>query len=188
MLLKENIIDKIIFLDVDGVLNSDEFSRWCVAHKEFMKEGGHHHISPWLVEKVIKICDETGASIVMSSSWRLWSVDQTLKNLASKRDLRPVLDRLVGITPRTDERYRGAEIKYFLDCCKNNYFYTKSGEQLSNGKYTFSKNPKYVIIDDDDDMLDEQLPFFVHTDFLVGITDDDVKEAIKILNNTDENK
>lgn len=178
-------INKIIFLDVDGVINSDEFARWCVKHTEFMKEGGHHHISPWLVEKVIKICEATDASIVMSSSWRLWSLGQTMKNLASKRDLRPILDRLVGITPRTEDRFRGKEIKYFLDRCKKQYFYTEYGEQLSDERFEFSKNPKYVIIDDDDDMLDEQLPFFVHTDFMIGITDDDVNKAIKILNESD---
>jgi len=179
------IIDKIIFLDVDGVINSDEFARWCHQNRDFLKEGGSNHISPWLVEKVIKICDETGASIVMSSSWRLWSLGQTLKNLSSKRDLRPILEHLVGITKRTDERYRGKEIKHFLECCKTGYFYTEIGEQLSDERYSFVKEPKYVIIDDDNDMLDEQLPYFVQTDFLVGISNEDVNKAIKILNGTD---
>ncbi len=179
------MIDKIIFLDVDGVINSDQFTRWCRDNKEFLKEGGSNHISPWLVKKVLNICEATGASIVMSSSWRLWSLGQTLKNLSSKRDLRPILEKLVGITQRTDDRFRGQEIKNFLECCKKGYFYTDIGEQLSDERYTFSKEPKYVIIDDDNDMLDEQLPFFVQTDFLVGITDEDVNKAIKILNGAD---
>ena len=178
-------IDKIIFLDVDGVINSDQFARWCHENRDFLKAGGSNHISPQLVEKVIKICDTTGASIVLSSSWRLWSLGQTLKNLSSKRDLRPILERLVGITRRTDERFRGEEIKHFLECCKTGYFYTEVGEQLSDERYTFSTNPRYVIIDDDSDMLDEQLQNFVQTDFLVGISDEDVKNAIKILNGTD---
>ena len=178
-------IDKIIFLDVDGVINSDEFARWCHQNRDFLKEGGSNHISPWLVEKVIKICDITGASIVMSSSWRLWSLGQTLKNLSSKRDLRPILEHLVGVTPRSEERYRGEEIKQFLDCCSKQYFYTSYGEQLSDERYKFSTNPKYVIIDDDTDMLDEQLPYFINTDFMIGISDKDVEKAVKILNGTD---
>jgi len=98
------------------------------------------------------------------------------------RDLRPILKFLVGITPRTDERFRGKEIKYFLTKCKEQYFYTEYGEQLSDERYQFYQTPKYVIIDDDTDMLEEQLPYFIHTDFLYGIRDIDVEKAIKILN------
>ena len=32
------MIDKIIFLDVDGVINSDEFARWCHQNRDFLKE------------------------------------------------------------------------------------------------------------------------------------------------------
>lgn len=38
----------------------------------------------------------------------------------------------------------------------------------------------------DCDMLPEQLNNFVHTDYRVGLTEDDVNKAIKILNNYDE--
>lgn len=175
-------IDKIIFLDVDGVLNSDEWGKWCYHHMDFIKNGGSNCFDPKCVERIIKVCDLTGADIVMSSSWRLWSLGQTLKNLASKRDLRPILERLVGVTPRTEERHRGKEIQYFLDCCSKQYFYTSYGEQLSDERFKFSENPKYIIIDDDEDMLDEQLPYFIHTDFMVGFTDEDIKKSVKILN------
>jgi hypothetical protein len=175
-------IDKIIFLDVDGVINSDDWAEWCYHNISFIKDGGCNLISPNLVKKVIKICESTNAKIVLSSSWRHWSLGQTLKQLASKRDLRPILDNLVGVTPRSDERHRGKEIDYFLNCCKKEYMYTADGDQLSDERYKFVRHPKYVIIDDDDDMLDEQMPYFVQTDFMVGITDEDVKKSIKILN------
>ena len=41
----------------------------------------------------------------------------------------------------------------------------------------------YVIIDDDNDVLDEQDSHLVQTSWLTGITDYDVEKAIKILNN-----
>lgn len=174
-------IEKIIFLDIDGVLNHNKWFDWAHQHPEFMKEGGHKNIDPTSVNKIIELCNITDAGIVMSSSWRYWSLGNTIKKLSSIRDLRPILDRLIGITPRTDIRFRGEEIKKFLDCCKNQNFYTETGDQLSDGRFKISENPKYVIFDDDNDMLDEQLDYFIQTDDRIGITDDDVKNAIKIL-------
>ena len=44
------------------------------------------------------------------------------------------------------------------------------------------KCDKYVILDDDLDFFDSQLPYFVHTDWEVGLTENDVNKAINILN------
>lgn len=175
-------IDKIIFLDVDGVLNHNAWFNWVHNHSEFLKEGGHRSIDPRSVERIIKICDETGADIVMSSSWRLWEFYQTIKNLNRIRDLRPILERLVGITERTEDRFRGKEIADFLERCKSGNFMTKLGYNLKKADIEFSKNPKYLILDDDDDMLDEQLDYFIHTDDRVGISIKDIEKSIKILN------
>lgn len=46
-----------------------------------------------------------------------------------------------------------------------------------------SKPYKYVIIDDDSDMFDNQKPYFIHTDYEFGLTESDVNKAIKMLNN-----
>ena len=40
----------------------------------------------------------------------------------------------------------------------------------------------YVILDDNNDMLDEQDDFFIETDWELGINESDVEKAIKILN------
>ena len=41
----------------------------------------------------------------------------------------------------------------------------------------------YVILDDDSDMLESQLPYFVQTDWMKrGLSQDDAEQAIKILN------
>ena len=41
---------------------------------------------------------------------------------------------------------------------------------------------KYVIPDDDSDMLDTQRNNFIHTDWKVGLTEENVNKAIEILN------
>ena len=61
-------------------------------------------------------------------------------------------------------RYRGFEIQNYLDAQKN---------VLS-----------YCILDCD--MLLTQLDNFIQTDFRVGLTEDNVNKAIKILNRYDE--
>lgn len=176
-------INKIIFLDFDGVINSTAYYTWVHEHPEFLKAGGHRHIDPDSVKKVIELCDKTGASIVISSSWRLMSLEQTLKNLNGIRDLRPILERTVGITPRTDSRERGLEIKYFLNACRKQNFITFTGYVLADRKSCkFDFYPEYLILDDDTDILEEQYDRFIHINNAVGITDRNILEGVKILN------
>lgn len=55
---------KIIFLDIDGVLNSAD-------HLDHTKHcNGYSDISPKKVKLLKKIVDRTGAEIVLSSTWR----------------------------------------------------------------------------------------------------------------------
>lgn len=55
---------KVLFLDVDGVLN-------CRTTKERFVRGGFIGIDPKKVALVKQIIKETGCEIVLSSSWRL---------------------------------------------------------------------------------------------------------------------
>lgn len=179
---------KLIFLDIDGVLNSNDFAVWCATTdegKQFIKDGGHHWVDPNVVNRIIKICDETEAGIVLSSSWRFWNLESTIEDLNRYRDLKGIAERLIGVTPRLkmSSSYRGPEIQWFLDNIVKppidpyNRFYD----------YDFFKQAKrkkisYCIIDDDTDMLPEQMDNFVNTDFMVGLTDEDTNKIIAILN------
>ena len=61
-------------------------------------------------------------------------------------------------------RCRGMEIKLYLR--------------------SLSEQPEsYVILDDDRDMFESQLPYFVHINNETGITENDYKKALKILKN-----
>jgi histidinol phosphatase-like enzyme len=60
---------KLLFLDFDGVLNSYE-------------EGGYKTHTPeeygpsiTICNKIIKLCKETGAKIIISSNWRKFKPD-----------------------------------------------------------------------------------------------------------------
>ena len=129
---------------------------------------------PRSVANLKKILDETGADIVISSSWKSFGLSE-LEDMWQDRGLP---GKLIGITPNTvsDEMLlnadldhmelfsiRGMEIKEWLD---------KHGKKVSH----------YVIIDDMDNFLLDQKSHFVQTDPEVGITNDDVKKVVHLLN------
>ena len=76
---------RIIFLDIDGVLNSE---LWYKEVKYANLE--EKHFSPALVENLNTITDQTGAKIVVSSSWRKNKTLEQLKNLFDKLTYSPV--------------------------------------------------------------------------------------------------
>lgn len=60
--------------------------------------------------------------------------------------------------------------------------YKENGEFKSMDIQQLYQHYNYVILDDDDDMLLEQKDHFINTDGMIGLTDLDVSNAIKILN------
>lgn len=157
-------MDKFIFLDIDGVLNSEQFYEE-KTHKErfeeFRKEFEDYvafklaDIDSKAVKLLNKLTDISKAKIVVSSSWR------SIPNLELLFKYVGIKESIFGKTPYLDSRYRGKEINEWLKNIKEPY--------------------KYVILDDDNDMLEEQLNNFIQTDWRKGLTDKDVTEAIKIL-------
>ena len=67
---------KIIFLDIDGVLNSDEYFD---KIKNLNINGIENDIDIRKIILLKKSLDETGAKIVLTSSWRYTRKAQALK-------------------------------------------------------------------------------------------------------------
>lgn len=154
---------KIIFLDVDGVLNNADDSDHHV-HK-----GGCYFYSPKCVERLNKITDATGAKIVVSSTWRLGKTVDELKAQFTEMGITgEVIDKTCQLNHL--DGYRGNEILKWI----------KDNESLLGHYYYNFKS--YVIIDDDTDMLLWQKDNFVNTDGYKGLTDADVYDAINIFN------
>lgn len=158
-------MDKYIFLDIDGVLNSEQYYLEKPQHKrwrEFKDKLDKHiawgvcNIDPKAVKLLNILVTETNARIVVSSSWR---GDYTLQTVFS---LAGIIEPIYGETPRLESRFRGEEIDKWLKERQEPY--------------------KYVILDDDSDMLDTQRNNFIHTDWKVGLTGENVNKAIEILN------
>ena len=174
---------KVLFLDIDGVLNSENwfaYRIYCVKNNmvnilmNFVDTDDRNikHKLTMLDDRAIanlnRIIEETGCKVVLSSSWRS---SNELENIFTQDllKLKGFKYEFYDVTPRlwfSDFSIRrGEEIKFWLD---------KESE-----KHNIES---FVILDDDSDMLPEQMNNFVHVDGQVGLTDRDVFTAIEILN------
>ena len=148
---------QICFLDIDGVINSEDYALYRYESKKFDLDEFIDERAVTLLNYIIK---KTDAKVVLSSSWRgdIENTEKRLKDAGFKYDI-------FDITPYCVSRVRGEEIQAWIDK------YEKDHEPLES----------YVIIDDDDDMLPEQKNNFVHCNFQHGLTCVDVYKAIGIL-------
>ena len=133
---------KVLFRDIDGVLNS---TKTCVATGGYPMELHHRAGFDWMAIKLLqRLCDSSGLQIVLSSAWRLY---HPVKEVAEAFEL-PIIDETPHSSP--DGFERGYEIRDWL-----------------------ARHPEvttYAIIDDNPDMLEEQMPYFVHTSGFEGMT------------------
>ena len=155
---------KVIFLDIDGVLN---YTNWYVSKRYQnmqMNDDDEIEIDPECAKRIVNICSETGAKIVITSDWRLSWYGTILRLGMGGIPRNYILDKTpehLWNTPPMFDKSRGSEIEHWLmlhpDC--NNY----------------------VIIDDRTDFKENQLNNFIHINPMYGISNDDMKKAIAIL-------
>jgi len=148
---------KIVFLDVDGVLNSkNELVRvYNETHKPH--SGYNYPFDKKCLYNLRKIITDTDSKIVITSTWRK---DEEGRNILNGVLKLYGLDKyVIGYTPILDTS-RGEEIKQYL---------------LEN------KCDNFVILDDDSDM-GELTVFLIKTNRQFGLTDGDAQKAIKKLN------
>jgi hypothetical protein len=161
---------KIIFLDIDGVLNHERFykERFEKRYEEGAIAHPYSEIDPECITNLNKLIEETGAKVVISSTWRHSGLEYCLDVLK----FHGFEGDIIGVTPdlRHDDCLRGNEI---LKWIKNN-------KHLVGDYYNFTE---YVILDDDSDMLYWQRNNFLLIDRFVGLTRGDIFRAKKILNN-----
>lgn len=132
---------RVIFLDIDGVLNSYQsshffhfrrdqdkaFKKWGGTLREFLGQ----EFDPIAISNLEDILREVPRiKIVISSTWRMGETTKSLKKIF---DVSPLIaSRIIGKTPRSRSGIRGREIQWWLD-------HHKAVED-------------FVIIDDDSDM------------------------------------
>ncbi len=150
---------KVIFLDFDGVLNTDRYIRDC-GHTGVV-------IHPEKIRLIKKIVDSTGAEIVLTTSWKEhWSPNPERCD-ASGKLINEIFERngltIYDKTPKT-HLPREEEIRSWLE-----------------------DNPdteNFVVLDDMRLVADFLTGHFVKTTaFRDALEETDAEAAIKILNN-----
>ena len=163
---------KIIFLDVDGVLN---YTQWYVSDRNPGNLNGQEgDIDPECIERVMRIVKETGAKVVITSDWRIsWggTLDR-LERMGLPRDV--VIDK----TPFAWGNDMSLK-QYMLDDIDDIY---SRGNEVNLWLKEHPDCTNYTILDDRTDFTDEQQPHFVHINPMYGLTDDDADIASMILN------
>jgi hypothetical protein len=162
---------RIIFLDIDGVLNSFEkhadldvpHSTWC---PEVMNAFGIKlEVFPEMVERINRITDATGAKLVISSSWRVGYLAEWADVIIHLHNV-GIKGFIVGRTPwnRNDPELstRGKEIEAWFK------------------KHPDEKIESFVILDDLNQM-EPLMDYLVQTDHAKGIQDEHVNRAIEML-------
>ena len=166
--------DKIIFLDIDGVINDKEYFE-CLK-KEYTKMHGNWPNDRAMVNEnklniFAELCENNDdLKICLSSSHRCFTYQETIDALSRYKEWKRILTFIVGSTPvRSYSKklnqirgYRGEEIKAWLE---------KPGRTVN----------QYCIVDDEYDFLDEQERFIVRPSEDLGVTDKELQEIKTML-------
>jgi hypothetical protein len=186
---------KIIFLDIDGVLNHENWykKRQQLKNGLDQKEWSDHYpfyeFDPESVERLNKIIDQTGALVVVSSTWRhgrrIEDLQEILDRVGFKGkviDTTPSLNARIGLESAGYTVPRGCEIDWWLKSKKFQRINWSKDKQLEFLEKSEVQN--YVILDDDSDMLYPQREHFVQTTWKDGLNDKHTDKCIEILNKT----
>jgi len=172
------MIEKIIFLDCDGVINSRffydcKFIEMKIFHRKSISKflsSPKSDICFLFLRRIIKLCKKTGAHIVFSSSWRLENNRDFiyLKNILEKNSI--VIE---GSTPYLGSTRKNTKGKLF-------------GRQLEIITWIKDNNfnGKWIAIDDEIYDMEEIKDNLIQTsfyDFPGGFSKRNYKEAIKKL-------
>lgn len=152
---------KVLFLDIDGVLNSRTFYEANV--QEISRESSAFwrsvaELDPNACAMVNQLCEDEDLKLVISSTWRKLHDVHKLEAMFHKKGL---FAEIIGTTPSINNAPRGREIEHFI---KN---------------HPALEIEAYVIVDDDSDMLAGQ--FFVRTEWSVGIQPENIEQIREVL-------
>ena len=158
---------RVIFLDVDGVLNSHDY---VANRRDYVEEGGRIGIDPQAVTRLNRLVYETSAEVVISSTWRM---NHTRAEMAALLEAKGFVGVVRGMTPEHVERTKGA--LYTADRRGNEiHAWLHAAPQYGIDVEAF------VILDDDSDMA-HLADRHIKTSFDHGLTEADVERAIVLM-------
>lgn len=151
-------MEKYIFLDFDGVINTPK--------GKFAKKA---------VANLLHLVERSDAKIIISSTWRLQGMEYILKLWQEHH----MPGEVIGLTPSCNSinfsNVDGLEEWQGLHGCK--------GLEIAEWLRLNAKEPyQYIILDDEEDILFAQREHLVCVDGCKGLSKADARVSLKILN------
>ena len=141
---------KVIFLDIDGCLTSEREGTY------FNPDPAKYHPSKKVMEQLMKLCDKTGAKIVMATNWRKFDIDGEWVNKYGtyKNPLKEVQaffgDYCIGTLPRIRHINKAQATILYLeehdDISSFVIFDDDTREQYQN-TYEYGIKDNFILVD-----------------------------------------
>lgn len=161
---------KVIFLDVDGVINSDF---WLESHQKEISDGTL--IDKEKIELLAKIVHNTGSELVMHSGWRFW-FDSEMQPI--RKEAQNLIDLLLdsglsiySMTPDlTTEDIRKTKMFSKVKAAEI-FLWLKQNPNIDN----------WIVLDDIDLHNNELAIRQIRTNAKIGLTEKNADKAIEML-------
>ena len=163
---------KVIFLDIDGVLNSNF---WIKDHQREISDG--KHIDPEKVKLLGKLVNKTGAEVILHSGWRFW-FDSDMN------PLRKEAEHLVSMLGAEGVALSGATPDLTTEEIRRTKKFSavKADEIKLWLKSNSNKNIESWVVLDDLDLRDDEInQHQVRTNPEHGLTEAAIEKALEIL-------
>lgn len=149
---------RVLFLDIDGVLNHRAI---------FLPSRQGSPLCPEAIARLRLVVMRTACRVVLSSTWRMLP-----HHVAQLRQ--------AGGFPAAHEDWRTVELPVEM---RGGLIHPDHhrGREIAEWLSRHPDTSRFAIVDDDDDMLPEQRPFFVRTSFDHGLLDDHAEQLVRIL-------
>mgnify|MGYP000331077415 FL=1 len=167
---------KIIFLDFDGVLNTEHNQNMLLYKGKAWKDKHGAFFDLKAVAELNRIVEETKADIVIESSWKYLGLE-AMRQMWRDRNMP---GNVIDVTPSSASN--NWLLNANLDEMDPAHTQWKGVEIASWIAENLHDEDRYVIIDDEYVILDSQLPHFILTNPYDGIIPELADRAIKLLN------
>ena len=169
-------MDKYIFLDFDGVLNTEFYQDLLMSQGKPYRDKHGPFFDPVAVEQLKRVIDSTHADIIIESSWKCLGLE-AMQDMWADRHLP---GRVIDITPSIVSASWSSNIDiniFGLDA--------RQSKGIEIDFWLFENtiaDVRYVIIDDEYVIPNSQLPRFILTNPFDGLTELVADRAIALLN------
>jgi hypothetical protein len=178
---------KIIFLDVDGVLNSNAYFLQLatkvargIDDESSLQQYASGMLDPEAIQELNRIIEASGAIVVISSTWRHAHPATHISRMLRFRGFK---GSIIGSTPELPPGVKTPAFEKFLE--ENPDHWTGNvncrGNEIQAWLDAVPSVQSFVILDDSSDMAHLELRL-VRTSLEIGLTAIEADRAIEILN------